>query len=39
MNTLTKIMIAFALISLNQSSILAGDKSVGQTSVNMVSSK
>ena len=37
MNSITKIMIAFALCSVSFESILAGDKSVGQTSVNVVS--
>ena len=39
MNSITKIMIAFALCSVSFESILTGDKSVGQTSVNVVSNK
>ena len=39
MNTITKIMIAFALCSVSFQTILTGDKSVGQTSVNVVDQK
>ena len=39
MNTITKIMIAFALCSVSFQTILTGDKSVGQTSINVVDQK
>ena len=39
MNTITKIMIAFALCSVSFQTILTGDKSVGQSSINVVDNK